>query len=144
MHRSKVPNGADAAVHEQVAYLLRARRGNGDYAYMYVHLAAEALELGYREDRLALELGGFFAEIERCDYIEAVGLEAAVIEQSLAEAACADYNGVVDIVIAEESLKLRELTLARSLRTWTSLSWSASAMVVADMFFGASSGSPLI
>ena len=77
MHRSKVPNGADAAVHEQVAYLLRARRGNGDYAYMYVHLAAEALELGYREDRLALELGGFFAEIERCDYIEAVGLEAS-------------------------------------------------------------------
>ena len=54
MHRSKVPNGADAAVHEQVAYLLRARRGNGDYAYMYVHLAAEALELGYRENRLAL------------------------------------------------------------------------------------------
>lgn len=111
MNRSKVPDCADAAVHEQVAYLLRARCGDGDDAYMHIHFAAEAAELGYREYRLALEFGRLFAEIERGDYIEPVSLETAVVEQRLAEAAGADYHGVINIVIAEESFKLRDKIL---------------------------------
>ena len=73
---------------------------------MHIHLAAEAAELGYREDRLALEFGRLFAQVERGDYVESVSLETAVVEQRLAEAAGADYHGVINIVIAEEGFKL--------------------------------------
>ena len=106
MNRSKVPDCANTAFNKQVAYLLRARCGDGDDAYMHIHFAAEAAELGYREYRLALEFGRLFAQIERGDYVESVSLETAVIEQRLAEAARADYHGVINIVIAEEGFKL--------------------------------------
>lgn len=85
MNRSKVPDSADAAFNKQVAYLLRARCRDSDDAYMHIHLAAEAAELGYREDRLALEFGRLFAQVERGDYVEPVSLETAVVEQRLAE-----------------------------------------------------------
>lgn len=111
MNRSKVPDCADAAFNKQIAYLLRARCGDGDDAYMHIHFAAEAAELGYRKYRLTLEFGRLFAEIERGDYIEPVSLETAVVEQRLAEAAGADYHGVIDIIIAEESFKLRDKIL---------------------------------
>lgn len=71
----------------------------------------QAAELGYREDRLALEFGRLFAQVERGDYIEPVCLEAAVVEQRLAEAAGADYHGIIYIIIAEESFKLRDKIL---------------------------------
>ena len=98
MNRSKVPDSADAAFNKQVAYLLRARCRDSDDAYMHIHLAAEAAELGYREDRLALEFGRLFAQVERGDYIEPVCLEAAVVEQRLAEAAGADIIGSDELV----------------------------------------------
>lgn len=85
MNRSKVPDSSDAAFNKQVAYLLRARCRDSDDAYMHIHLAAEAAELGYWEDRLALEFGRLFAQVERGDYVEPVCLEAAVVEQRLAE-----------------------------------------------------------
>lgn len=111
MNRSKVPDSADAAFNKQVAYLLRARCRDSDDAYMHIHLAAEAAELGYREDRLALEFGRLFAQVERGDYVESVSLETAVVEQRLTEAAGADYHGIVYIIIAEESFKLRDKIL---------------------------------
>lgn len=111
MNRSKVPDSANTAFNEQITYLLRARCGDGDDAYMHIHFAAEAAELGYRKYRLTLEFGRLFAEIERGDYIEPVSLETAVVEQRLAEAAGADYHGVIDIIIAEESFKLRDKIL---------------------------------
>ena len=106
MNRGEIPDGANSAFDEAVAYFLCAGSGNGDDADMNIHSAAHGLKLVNGKYGLALKFNRFLAQVERRKDIKPVSLETAVVKQRLAKAAGADDNRIINIVIAEERFKL--------------------------------------
>ena len=109
MHRSEVPDCFYAGIDHSVRNLLRSIRGYGDDAYLDIESLDDFSEFGHVVHGLTVDFGVdySFVFVKRRHDVQAVVFKTAVAQKRLSESAYADQNGVVSVVVAEETFKVR-------------------------------------